>query len=79
MQRVVAGYCALGAGCAYLLSRPGRQACDIDSAHLRWAQIQATNAQKELPSAYSVDALATNSQTAYHSKQYIVNKQGNDL
>ncbi len=62
MQRLVAGYCALGAGCAYLLSRPGRQACDIDSAHLRWAQIQATNAQKELPSAYSVAALATNSQ-----------------
>jgi len=57
MKRVVAAYTALGAGCAFLLSRPGRQACDIDSAHLRWEQIRSANVQQQLPSAYSISSL----------------------
>ena len=57
MNRVVAIYAALGAGCAYKLSRPGHQAYDIDTAHLRWEQIHERNARLNLPSAYNVASL----------------------
>jgi SAM-dependent methyltransferase len=57
MIRVAAGYVGLGVGCAYLLTRPGRQAYDIDTAHIKWAQIHERNAERELPSAYQVTSV----------------------
>ena len=56
MHKVVAGYAGLGAGCAYLLSRPGHEAYDIDTAHARWAQIQERSERLVLPSAYSLNS-----------------------
>ena len=52
MHRVVAGYTGLGAGCAFLLCRSD-DACDIDTAHFRWEEIEKRNKELDLPSAYS--------------------------